>query len=33
VIGGDGHLIIPPGTRLLCRECDKEEPNEVEDDF
>jgi len=33
VIGGDGHLIIPPGERLLCRECQEEEPGEVEADF
>lgn len=33
VLGGDGSLIVPPGKRLLCRECDKEEPDEIEGDF
>ena len=33
VLGGDGSLIRPPGERLLCRECEKDEPDEVEDDF
>jgi hypothetical protein len=26
VLGGDGSLIVLPGKRLLCHECDKEEP-------
>jgi len=33
VLGGDGSLIVPPGKRLLCHECDKEEPDEIEGDF
>jgi hypothetical protein len=33
VLGGDGSLIVPPGKRLLCRECDNEESDEIEADF
>jgi len=33
VLGVDGSLIVPPSKRLLCRECGKEEPDEIEADF
>ncbi len=32
ILGGDGVLIVPPGKRLLCRECEGEEPDEIEAD-
>lgn len=33
IIGGDGVLIVPPGKRLLCSDCEKEEPDEIEAEF